>query len=121
MDTQTVLQALQQLRCPFIAREEQLHRLVAECLTNSHIPYIHEAKLAPHCRIDFLVDGIGIEVKKDKPNQKELLAQLHRYAACDAIEALIYIAPYAMKLPASINQKKISSIHLHALWGVALS
>lgn len=121
MKLETVYQALQHLRCPFVPREDMLHEAVAECLRNEGISFVHEAKLDSHCRIDFLVEDIGIEIKKGRPNTKILSSQLRRYASCEAIKALIVIAPYSVKLPTGIYGKPVYCINLNVLWGVALS
>ena len=63
-----VLDALKELRSPFALYETDIHQMVAKRLSNAELPFIHEAKLGPGCRIDYLVETIGIEIKKGKPD-----------------------------------------------------
>ena len=121
MDLDTLCGCLSKLRCPFLPQEELLHQAVADCLEKEGLSFLHEAIIGPHCRIDFLVQGIGIEIKKAKPNGKQLLSQLERYAACEMVQGLIVLLPGRIKLPTQSNGKPIRSINLNALWGVALS
>ena len=50
-----VLDALGTLRSPFAPYEADLHLRVGECLSAAGLPAVHEALLAPGCRIDYLV------------------------------------------------------------------
>ena len=63
-----VLDALKELRSPFALYEMDIHQMVAQRLRDAGLPFIHEARLAPGCRIDYLVEKIGIEIKKGKPD-----------------------------------------------------
>ena len=47
-----VLDALGTLRSPFAPYEADLHLRVGECLSAAGLPAVHEALLAPGCRID---------------------------------------------------------------------
>ena len=55
------------------------------------LPAVHEALLAPGCRIDYLVGGVGVEIKKGRPDPAALRRQLDRYAACQGVEALVVL------------------------------
>lgn len=116
----TVLQALGELRSPFAMYETDLHQQVKKRLADAGLPFVHEARLGPGCRIDFLVDGVGIEIKKGKPDAKALHGQLLRYAAFDAVTALVVIAPRSVALPKTVGNKPVHMIVLNQLWGVAL-
>ena len=61
-----VLIALKKIRAPLPRDEYDLHGLVARALQDGEISFIHEATLAPRCRIDFLCDDVGVEVKSWK-------------------------------------------------------
>ena len=63
-----VLDALGTLRSPFAPYEADLHLRVGECLRAAGLPAVHEALLAPGCRIDYLVGGVGVEIKKGRPD-----------------------------------------------------
>ena len=89
-------------------------------LTVQEVEAAHEARLAPRCRIDFLAGGIGIEIKKKRPERAKLIAQLARYAACPQVRALIVVAPRGVNLPRQIGGKPVTMLALERLWGISL-
>lgn len=116
----TVLDALKELRSPFALYETDIHQWVAQRLEQSGLPFIHEARLGPGCRIDYLVGNVGIEIKKGRPDAAALRQQLARYAAFDSVQALIVLTQRTVTLPASVLGKSVHVIVLNQLWGVAL-
>jgi len=120
LDAQTVLSALSALRIPPGTPELKMHARIAAGLEAAGIACIHEVKLAPRCRIDFLADGIGIEVKCGKPSRRALLRQLGRYAACKEIHALILVVERSANLPAHVGGKPCYCLSMNRLWGIAL-
>ena len=117
---QTVLDALEELRSPFALYENDIHRMVAERLTQAGLSFTHEAKIGPGCRIDYLVDGVGIEIKKGKPDARALSQQLLRYARCEDVKAIIVLSQRAVTVPKTALGKPVRVIVLNQLWGVAL-
>ena len=115
-----VLDALKELRSPFALYETDIHRMVAARLQEAGFSFTHEAKLGPGCRIDYLVENVGIEIKKGKPEANALKRQLARYAAFDQISAIIVLSQRAVDLPKSVLGKPVHVIVLNQLWGVAL-
>ena len=115
-----VYEAVSTIRCGAADTEEALHVQVNAALYAAGLNPMHEARLAPRCRIDFLVGGIGIEIKKSRPNPARLKAQLARYAACPQIERLLVIAPRGVNLPKAIGGKPVDQIALERLWGISL-
>ena len=116
----TVLSALEELRSPFAFTENDLHRMVEQRLTEAGIPFVHEARIGPGCRIDYLVDTIGIEIKKGKPDASAVKKQLARYAACESVEAIVLLTQRAISVPETVMGKPVRVIVLNQLWGVAL-
>ena len=112
--------ALSGLRIPLIVNEYQLHEYIAAALRDGGFVIQHEAKLAPRCRIDFLADGIGVEVKRGKPQKAALLKQCSRYLESDQLEALILVLDTSVSLPREINGKPLITFGLNKLWGIAL-
>lgn len=100
--------------------EAQLHEQIAAAFAEAGLSAKHEAKLGPHCRIDFLVGTVGVEVKKNKPETRALVKQLDRYAACPQVEELLVVAPRRVRLPQKIGRKKVTMMGLERLWGVSL-
>lgn len=119
-EARRVTDALLTIRCGASAAEEELHRQVAQALRAAGIEAVHEARLAPRCRIDFLAGETGIEVKKKRPERAKLIAQLARYAACPQVRALVVVAPQGVNLPKSIGGKRVTMLALERLWGISL-
>ena len=115
-----VLEALQELRPPFAPYEADLHALVADRLAQSGLPFMHEARLGPGCRIDFLIGDVGVEIKKGRPAPKLWLAQLTRYAGCGGLSGLVLVTQRSVSLPESVRGLPLHVISLQRLWGVAL-
>ena len=119
-ETLRVAEALGAIRCSASAAEEELHAQVAQALRMAGIEAAHEVRLAPRCRIDFMACGIGIEIKKKRPERAKLIAQLARYAACPQVRALIVVAPRGVTLPRRIGEKPVTMLALERLWGISL-
>lgn len=117
---QNVMDALMELRSPFAMYETDIHQWVAQRLTEAGLECRHEAVIGAGCRIDFLADGVGIEIKKGKPKPAVLMAQLERYAACDGVHSLIVLTQRSVRLPSAVLGKPLKQITLSQLWGVAL-
>lgn len=118
---QEVIKALATLRINVIKEEYDLQDKIAAALTEAGIPHKKEFKLAERNRIDFLVDGgIGIEVKKGKPNKVNVISQLLRYAESPYISSVVLVIERNMDLPGEINGKQCKSIGLNKLWGISL-
>lgn len=115
-----VLDALRALRSPFALHEADIHDQVDRCLREAGLSPVHEARLAPGCRIDYLVGAVGVEIKKGRPDPAALRRQLERYAACGQVEALVVLTQRAVTLPATLCGKPVRSLALNQLWGVAL-
>ena len=115
-----VYEALTALRAPLQQGEYDLHRLVMDALATAGIPYAHEVKLAPRCRIDLMCGRVGIEIKRGKPEPKRILQQLARYAACEGVDGLILVAERTVAVPRTMQGKPVRVICLNRLWGIAL-
>ena len=115
-----VLDALKELRSPFALYETDLHQMVMKRLTDAGMAFVHEANIGPGCRIDYLVEKIGIEIKKGKPDASAVKKQLMRYAACDGVEAIILLTQRTVAVPKTVLGKPVHVIVLNQLWGVAL-
>lgn len=112
--------ALSSIRVPAVPGEYDIHDMIAMALSSDDIDYRHEAPLAPRCRIDFLAEGVGIEVKKGKPARAAVLRQVTRYLESEQVEALILVSEKEIRLPAQIDGKMVKTLSLSRFWGVAL-
>ena len=108
------------LRIPLIVNEYQLHEHIAAALRDGGFVIQHEAVLGPRCRIDFLIDGVGIEVKRGKPQKAALLRQCARYLASEQLDALILVLDTSVSLPRELGGKPLITFGLNKLWGIAL-
>ena len=116
----SVAYAIETIRCGATCTEEELHTQIIRALQAQGLDAQHEVRLAPRCRIDFMCSGVGIEVKKSRPERSKLIAQLTRYAACAQVQALIVAAPKGVNLPREIAGKRIVMVALERLWGISL-
>ena len=115
-----ILSALGGVRAPAQPGEYDLHSLISAALSRAGISCAHEYRLAPRCRIDFFAEGVGIEVKKGRPDRNALLKQIARYLASAEVEALVVVTQRAVLLPDEIGGKRVRLLSLKRLWGVAL-
>jgi hypothetical protein len=101
--------ALMRTRFRF-TNEQELQQGIATVLEQDPLIFEREVRLAPKDRIDFLVGGLGIEVKVDG-TLSALTRQVYRYAQHEQIGALLVVSSLhrlARDLPPSINGKTIS-------------
>lgn len=115
-----VLEAISRIRCGPACAEEELHAQALRALADAGLEPRHEVRLAPRCRIDVMCGGIGVEIKKSRPQRGALVRQLSRYAACEQVQQLVVIAPRGVDLPRSIGGKRVTMVGLERLWGISL-
>lgn len=117
---QHIIDAISALRAPLQQGEYDLHRLVMDALDAAAIPWAHEVKLAPRCRIDLMCGSVGIEIKRGKIERARILTQLKRYAECEQVQGLILVTEKTVPVPHTICGKPVRLICLNRLWGIAL-
>lgn len=115
-----IIEAISALRAPLQQGEYDLHRLVMDALDAGGVPWEHEVKLAPRCRIDLMCGGVGIEIKRGKVERARILEQLRKYAECEQVEGLILVTEKTVPVPHAIYGKPVRLICLNWLWGIAL-
>jgi hypothetical protein len=117
-----ILSALRELRIGVVQNEYIIQDLIEESFIKHDIPFQKEYRLAPRNRIDFLIEGgIGVEVKRGKPNRTAVTKQLERYASFEEIKTIILVVERNVNIPNTIMGKKCILFGLNRLWGVALS
>jgi hypothetical protein len=100
-----------------VGSEDSFQRSLEQVLLRHHISFLREHQLGPeYGRIDFYLPDrkFGIELKvKGSPSQA--LRQLHRYAQCPDIRALILMTARARLAlaPATINGRPLVAV---AVW-----
>lgn len=77
-----------------------------------------ERRLGPGDIVDFFVPaaGVAVEVKLKRNSGREILRQLERYAAHDAVQALVLVTNRAMGLPPEIKGKPTWYVSLGRAW-----
>jgi len=72
--------------------EAALQAAIHVALAQAGIAARREAVLAPRCRVDLLTEqGIGIEVKRGKPNRYRVAEQVQRYAKTGKLKGLVLV------------------------------
>lgn len=71
-----------------LTSEAVAHLSILSALEAAGIPYESEVRLTKAERIDVLCGSVGIEIKVGHP-RRAIWKQLRRYAALDAVEALV--------------------------------
>lgn len=96
-----------QYRYPFQS-EAVLQESIATMLRANDVEFEREVRLGAHGRLDFLADGIAVEVKIHDPLSK-VLRQLHRYAQHDQVQAIVLVTTKAHhgRMPPSLNGKPL--------------
>ena len=120
LEMDRIINVLASVRVPAQPEEYDIHAAVAEALAGAGLAYAHEYRLGPHCRIDFAVGRVGIEVKKGRPATTQLVRQLRRYLESDVLDGIIVVSQRATALPDTICGKPVRQVSLNRLWGVAL-
>lgn len=119
---EAVLASLRKLRVRNIGVEHALQRGIAGRFDADGISYSKEHKLGARNRIDFLIPGgVGVEVKKGKPNSAEVQAQVERYCGFAAVTELVLVVERSVfEYKQSANGKPVHYIALNKLWGISL-
>lgn len=119
-EVQKILDALSCIRVGAQPEEYEIHAAVARALEDAGIAHIHEYRIAPGRRIDFMSGSVGIEVKKSRPDSARLRRQLERYLDGTELTDIIVVLQRPCALPATICNKRVHVLALNRLWGVAL-
>ena len=115
-----IIEAISALRAPLQQGEYDLHRLVMDALDAAALPWEHEVKLAPRCRIDLMCGSVGIEIKRGKVEKARIIEQLRKYADCEQVQGLILVTEKTVPVPHTIYGKPVRLVCLNRLWGIAL-
>jgi hypothetical protein len=93
--------------------ERDLQTGIEQVLRAAGLSPQREAALGDAGTIDFLVDGLGIEIKV-KGSRVEVTRQVHRYLQHASIAALMLVTTRAelARLPATISGKRVFTHHL---------
>lgn len=98
--------------------EEDFQEGIRRILKTAKIRFRKEVALGSAGRIDFLVDGIGIEIKVQESVSK-VAKQLHDYAGRTEVTELLLVTTKAShrRLPSTLRGKRLTVL---CLWEAAL-
>ncbi len=107
-----IVSVLSKLRFRFV-HEGDLQMGIAEVLERNKWEWQPEVRLDRKNRLDFLVDGVCIEVKVDG-SLADLTRQLYRYAAFAEIRAFVVVTTRSshLRLPCDVLGKPVKVVHL---------
>lgn len=116
-----VVSALKTVRLKQVGLSEfEIHDALCLVLAQSGIAHRREHTFGPRCRADIWINGVAVEVKKQRPAKAALLAQVSRYADQPTTTGIVVVLEKSILLPKEINGKPVAVISLNALWGIAL-
>ncbi|NBB65069.1 hypothetical protein GVN18_38075 [Pseudomonas sp. ODNR1LW] len=94
--------------------QQQMHEALERAFPERNIQ--RERRLNERDIVDFLVDGVAIEVKMNRARPAEIVKQLARYAESPLVEAVIVATNRALRLPAKLNGKPVYGVSLGRAW-----
>lgn len=109
-----LVRLIERLRLP-LAREKVLQRELAPHLDRVGVDIRREHDLGDGDIIDFLIDGVGLEIKI-KGQRRAIFRQCERYCGHDALQALVLATNVAMGLPSTILGKPVFVASLGRGW-----
>lgn len=115
-----VINALSTVRLSQRMDEAGIHREIMSAFDRYGIRYQHEYKVVSRKRFDFWLDGVVIEVKKQKPSKITLLNQVNRYTRDERVKAVIVVLEETMVFPRELNGKPVFMVSLNINWGIAI-
>lgn len=80
------------------------------------VPYEREVELSEDDIVDFMVEGVGVELKLRNAGKKKVYKQLCRYAKHPRVERLLLASNLSMGLPPTIEGKDAYFVKLGEGW-----
>ena len=115
-----ICKALGEVRIRKILDEIDIQNQIEQAFAKNQIPFQREFRIAPHCRPDFFVEGVVVEVKKRRPVRSALIAQAERYARQPEVKAVVIVLEKSIDIPDTIAGRPARVISLNRNWGIAL-
>src|SRR4051812_24817436 len=88
-----------------LSSEKRAQADLEEAFKRAGIAFEREVRLTDLEIVDFMVEGIGIELKLRQAGKKAVYKQLCRYARHPRVESLLLASNLSMGLPPSIEGK----------------
>lgn len=114
--TATALAALIRRARLDLSTEKHAQADLEKALTAAAIAYEREVTLAPGDIVDFLVDGVALEVKLRNIGKRRIFKQLERYAGSERVRAIMLATNISMGLPEQIGGKDAYYVSLGQAW-----
>lgn len=99
-----------------LSNEKRAQADLEQLLITSSIAFEREVHLTKSDIVDFLVAGIGVELKLRGARKKDVYRQLCRYAAHPRVTSLLLASNLSMGLPATIGGKDAYFVRLGEGW-----
>ncbi len=116
-----VLGHLKHLRIGVAGLEEAaLRDSVQARLESVGLPFQKEFIFAPRCRADLWLDGLVIELKKQRPARADVLNQLTRYARSGVVRGIILVLERHVPIPAEVEGVPCAVVSLNSQWGITI-
>lgn len=85
-------------------------------LKSSGIVFDREFRLSAKDIVDFLIQGIAVELKLKNAKKMDVYKQLCRYAKSDQVTSIILASSTSMGLPQQIDGKDVYFVKLGDAW-----
>ena len=99
-----------------LSTEKHAQADLERALKQAAIAYEREVTLAPGDIVDFLVDGVALEVKLRGIGKRRIFKQLERYAGAERVRAVMLASNISMGLPPEIAGKDAYFVSLGQAW-----
>ena len=99
-----------------LSNEKQSQADLESLLIAAGIPYEREVRLSATDIVDFLIDGIALELKLHGAVKKSVYRQLVRYAKHDRVKVILLASSLSMGLPPQIEGKDAYLVKLGEGW-----
>jgi hypothetical protein len=111
----TIVELLRSARID-LSTEKRAQADVELLLTQAGVAFEREVRLTDSDIVDFMVHGIGIELKLRGAKKKDVYKQLCRYARHPRVEAVLLASNMSMGLPVQIEGKDAYFVKLGEAW-----
>lgn len=99
-----------------LSSEKRAQADVERVLTDAGISFDREVPLTPTDIVDFMVQGVALELKLRGARKKQVYRQLCRYARHPQVETLLLASNMSMGLPVQIEGKDAYFVKLGEAW-----
>jgi hypothetical protein len=111
----TIIELIRSARLD-LSNEKRAQADLEQVFTVSGISFDREVRLTESDIVDFMVDGIGIELKLRGARKMDVFRQLRRYAGHERVGSLLLASNLSMGLPPVIDDKDAYFVKLGEAW-----